>query len=203
MSLRAAVKQFNLRHGISKTCHCESRACRGTDQAQDKEVFLFAGIFGQDASAFGEIAAILERKFSRVSKRSNLFDFIHTDYYTDEMGGNLKKMFFVFEKPVSPESLIAIKLYTGKLEAKFSTKKDTVLKRRVNLDPGYISMSKVVLASTKNYSHRLYLGKGIYGEVTLSFKDKSYRPFPWTFPDYRTPEYINFFNETRKMCYNR
>jgi hypothetical protein len=93
-----------------------------------------------------------------------------------------------------------------KVEAKFALappKENGKIKRTLNLDPGYLSLAKVVLASTKDYSHRLYLGRGIYGEVTLFFKDKSYNPYPWTYPDYRTPEYINFFNQMRKICYNK
>lgn len=166
-------------------------------------VFLFTAIFSRDVSLFDKISVILERKFRRISKRSKIFDFIHTDYYTEEMGKDLKKMFFVFGKPISPEKLINIKLYTMKLERKFSIKENVCLKRRVNLDPGYLSLSKVVLSTRKDYTHRLYLGKDIYGEITLFFKDKTFTPFPWTFPDYRTPEYINFFNDARKLCYNK
>jgi hypothetical protein len=86
-----------------------------------------------------------------------------------------------------------------KIEKRFSIAN----KRQINIDPGYLSLDKVVLATHKDYSHRLYLGKGIYGEVTLFFKDKTFNPFPWTYPDYRTHEYINFFNDAREICYNR
>lgn len=169
-------------------------------------VFLFLGLFGQNPSLFEEAVDILQRRFGPVLTHSTLFDFTHTDYYREEMGSNLKKMFYVFKKPILPESLPRIKLYTIKVEAKFALatpKKNGRIKRTLNLDPGYLSLGKVVLASTKDYSHRLYLGRGIYGEVTLFFKDKSYNPYPWTYPDYRTPEYINFFNQIRKMCYNK
>ena len=162
-------------------------------------VFFFTAIFGQDVSLIEKASGIMERRFGPVSNRSKIFNFTQTDYYTAEMGGGLKKMFFVFKKPIFPENLIDIKLYTMKLESKFSVSE----KRRVNLDPGYLSLSKVVLATHKDYAHRLYLGKGIYGEITLFFKDKTFTPFPWTFPDYRTPDYINFFNDERKICYNK
>jgi len=177
-------------------------------------VFLFTAIFTRDVSLFEKIFNIMERRFGPVSKRSKIFNFTQTDYYTEEMGPGLKKIFFVFKKPISPERLIDIKLYTMKLESKFSARtlclekshrsmKRRGEKRRVNLDPGYLSLSKVVLATHKDYAHRLYLGKGIYGEITLFFKDKTFTPFPWTFPDYRTPDYINFFNNARKLCYNK
>ena len=180
------------------------RAClpaRG--EAWRGEAILFVGIFGRDTSFFETVARIMRRKFGHIHSRSELFDFTHTDYYMEEMGENLKKMFFVFEKPIYPGQLADIKRYTGKLEAKFSQKEEGLTRRRVNLDPGYLSLNKVVLASTKDYSHRLYLGKGIYGEVTLFFKNKTFTPFPWTYPDYKTPGYVNFFNEMRKICYNR
>lgn len=176
------------------------------------KVVLFLGIFGQNPSLFETISRIMERKFGPISGRSELFDFIHTDYYTEEMGPDLKKIFYVFSRPIQPSELPAIKLYTGKLEARFSLKETEYgrrnrewpeRRRQVNLDPGYLSLNKVVLASTKDYSHRLYLGKGIYGEVTLFFKNKTFTPFPWTYPDYKTPGYVNFFNEMRKICYNR
>lgn len=162
-------------------------------------VFLFTAIFTQDVSLIEKASNIMERRFGPISNRSKIFNFTQTDYYTEEMGGGLKKMFFIFKKPIAPEKLIDIKLYTMKLESKFSVGE----KRRVNLDPGYLSLSKVVLATHKDYAHRLYLGKGIYGEITLFFKDKTFTPFPWTFPDYRTPDYINFFNDERKICYNK
>ena len=175
------------------------------------KAILFVGIFGQDQSLFEEISKIMERKFGPICGRSELFNFTHTDYYAAEMGPDLKKKFYVFSRPIHPENLAAIKLYTGKLEARFSLKETECgrrnteggRRRQVNLDPGYLSLNKVVLASTKDYSHRLYLGKGIYGEVTVFFKNKTFTPFPWTYPDYKTPGYVNFFNEMRKICYNR
>lgn len=145
----------------------------------------------------------MERKFGHISSRSELFDFTHTDYYTEEMGPNLKKIFYVFERPIPLQKLVDVKIYTNRLEAKFSKREKGIMRRQVNLDPGYLSLNKVVLASTKDYSHRLYLGKGIYGEVTLFFKNKTFTPFPWTYPDYQTPGYIKFFNSVRKIGWGR
>ena len=72
-------------------------------------------------------------------------------------------------------------------------------KRRINLDPGYISQSKLVLATTKNHGHRIYLGKGIYAEVTLRYRNKAFRPWEWTYPDYRTEEYVEILEEIRSI----
>lgn len=166
-------------------------------------VYLFLGVFGREPSLFEEIAAIMERKFGCICGRSELFNFDHTGYYTEEMGPGLKKKFYAFENPIVSQKLVDIKNYTNKLEARFAQKAGGEMRRRVNLDPGYLSLNKVVLASTKDYSHRLYLGKGIYGEVTLFYKDKTFTPFPWTYPDYKTSGYIDFFNRMRKIYYNR
>ena len=72
-------------------------------------------------------------------------------------------------------------------------------KRSVNIDPGYLDLAKVVLFSTKDYSHRIYLDKGIYAEVTLFYKDNRFNPWPWTYPDYRTSEYLGIFKSIREI----
>lgn len=164
-----------------------------------EKFFLFTAMFGQDPALLEKVSDILKRKFGPVIAASELFDFSHTDYYEDEMGKNLKKIFFAFKKPIRPERLIDIKLSAMKIESRFSI----TLKRRVNLDPGYISPGKVVLATHKDYSHRIYLGKGVYAEVTLFYKDNSFNFFPWTYPDYKTTISIDFFNRARKLCYNK
>ena len=87
-----------------------------------------------------------------------------------------------------------MKLFTNNLEQEFTSQG----KRQINLDPGYIDLSKLVLATTKNHQHRLYLGQGIFAEVTLRFVRKSFRPWEWTYPDYRTDHYIRFFNQVRQ-----
>lgn len=160
-------------------------------------------MFGQNRDLLEEASLVLKRKFGPIMVRSKLFDFTHTDYYEGEMGKGLKKTFLVFKKQIKPEKLIDLKLYAMKIESRFSVKKDGIARRMVNLDPGYLSLSKLVLSTHKDYSHRIYLGKGIYAEVTLFYKDNSFRPFPWTYPDYAASEYITFFNDARKSCYNK
>jgi hypothetical protein len=156
---------------------------------------LIIGMISADLKIFAEAQKFLKRKFGDVDIESKFFPFDKTDYYDKELGKNLQRKFLSFKNFVRPEQILEIKIFTNKLEKKFS--KDS--KRKINLDPGYITDSKLVLATTKDYSHRIYLGKGIYAEATLYFKDGSFRYFDWTYPDYRSPEYISFFNEVRRI----
>ena len=73
------------------------------------------------------------------------------------------------------------------------------ISRIINIDPGYLDLSKLILASTKDYKHRIYLTKGIYAEVTLFYQDKTFCPWEWTYPDYKTGEYIEIFNRIRQI----
>lgn len=158
-----------------------------------KPVKLITGIIFNQIELLDKIKNVLEKRFGKIDLESELFPFDKTNYYEEEMGKNLKRKFLSFEELIKPDTIAEIKLYTNKLEKRFSIGD----KRQINLDPGYITDSKLVLATTKNYYHRIYLKKGIYAEVTLYYKDKSFCYFDTTYPDYRTPEYIEFFNRVR------
>lgn len=140
----------------------------------------------------------LEKKFGPVDWQSQIMPFDCTQYYEKEMGPNLSRRFFSFTKLISLEQLAAIKLYTNQLEKRLSQEK-TKPSRKINLDPGYISASKLVLATCKNYSHRIYIGKGIFAEVTLRFHSGSFVPWPWTYPDYKSQDYLQGFNKIRQL----
>ena len=130
---------------------------------------------------------ILKARFGEIDLQSRPLEFNHTDYYKDELGTNLKRIFLSFKKLIPPERLADIKVFTNKIEKKLSKNK----LRKINIDPGYIDLPRLVLASTKNFAHRIYLGKGIYGEITLLWQDKAYKTLDWTFPDYKTKEYTD------------
>jgi hypothetical protein len=121
--------------------------------------------------------------------------FDHTAYYAAEFGEGLKRRFVAFEELVHPGKLAEIKLLTNALEMEWVLEG----KRRINIDPGYISHSKLVLATTKNHAHRIYLGQGIYAEVTLHFRDGAFRAWPWTYPDYASSPLIAIFNHIRAL----
>ena len=111
------------------------------------------------------------------------------------MGKPLSRRFISFKKLRKPEQFVKIKLYCLKLEKKFALN----LQRQVNIDPGYINEAKLILTTTKDFAHRIYLGRGVYAEVTLSYLKDNFSEIPTTFPDYRTPQYKKIFFDIRKL----
>ena len=139
----------------------------------------------------------LETIFGPVDERSPAYNFDRfTDYYKPEMGSGLQKLFVSFQNLQSPQALIDFKHKSNFLEQDYLRQDGN---RRVNIDPGYLTDAKIVLATTKDYSHRLYLGKGIYGDLHLSYRDGRYRPQSWTYPDYSQPLALEFFSKIRKL----
>lgn len=139
----------------------------------------------------------LSAQFGRIDFASDLLPFDYTTYYEAEMGKDLKRQFVSFEKLIPAEELASAKYFSNAVECEFA-KGDTA-PRPVNLDPGYISAAKLVLASTKDHAHRIYLQDGIYAEITLKFYCKSFQSWEWTYPDYRTSTYIDIFNHIRRI----
>jgi hypothetical protein len=132
-----------------------------------------------------------------VALESPRFDFAETDYYQPTMGGPLQKCFFAFERLVDQAMLVDCKLAANDWEAEYAGEGRHAEPRPLNLDPGYITQAKLVLASTKDHAHRLYLSRGIFAEVTLYYKDRAWQPRDWTFPDYRRADYQTFFEQCR------
>jgi len=162
-------------------------------------VKLIIGFIYKEKAFFDKAKAQFIRKFGPIDFESREIAFCHTDYYEKEFGKDLIRSFVSFKKLISPRELPGIKILTNKIEKKLSHRSH----RRINIDPGYIELSKLVLASTKNFFHRIYLNKGIFLEVTLFFKDKTFQSWDWTFPDYKTPEYIEIFNHIRHIYANQ
>lgn len=158
-------------------------------------VKLIVGFIFKDPRLLDKAKKTLSKHFQETDFESVPLDFNYTDYYEKELGKDLKKVFVSFKKLVLPESLAKIKILTNGLESRLSTGN----KRLINIDPGYLELSKLVLATTKDFTHRIYLGSGIFAEGTLFYENKSFRPRAWTYPDYRTQEYINIFNQIRQI----
>jgi len=156
-------------------------------------VKLVMPMFGRDPGLFQLAERSLSQHFGPIDYRSPQLPFDHTTYYQAEFGSGLVRQFLAFEEPIDPGRLVQIKLLTNGLEQQLSEAGS----RRVNLDPGYIAPSKLVLATTKNHGHRVYLGQGIYAEVTLTYRDGDFRPWPWTYPDYRSEAYRAIMREIR------
>ncbi|MDD4894559.1 MAG: DUF4416 family protein [Candidatus Omnitrophica bacterium] len=159
-------------------------------------VKLIIGFIFKDAEALNKAEGALKRRFGRTDYESQVLNFTQTDYYESEFGANLKRKFISFTKLIHPKYLPQIKIITNKLEEKLSGENG---KRLINIDPGYLDMAKLVLASTKDYNHRIFLDKGICAEITLSYKGKSFAPWEWTYRDYKTAEYIAIFNHIRQI----
>jgi hypothetical protein len=140
-----------------------------------------------------------EREFGPSALVSDAFDFTETNYYAAEMGEGLKKQFWAFAAPIDPGRLAAIKLATNLWEAEYAGLQMHPEPRPLNLDPGYITLAKLVLASTKDHAHRIYLADGIYAEVTLAFRAGGWQPLDWTYPDYRRADFQAFFTKCRDI----
>lgn len=158
-------------------------------------VKLVVSILGGDVALLDEAEACLQEAFGPVDYQSALLPFHHTTYYEPEMGPDLKRRIVAFQRLVDPGDLAAIKRKTNALEEQWAAEG----KRRVNLDPGYLDLAKLVLASTKDHGHRIYLGQGIYAEVTLQYRGGRFQPWPWTYPDYASEEYCRLFQEIRTL----
>lgn len=156
-------------------------------------VKLITAIYSSDLGLLNTVEDKLIEKYGPIDLKSEIFDFNYTDYYQKEMGRGLKKIFISFEKLIEPELLPDIKILTNQIESHHL--KDN--KRQVNIDPGYLTHAKLVLASTKDFTHRIYIGKGIYAEVTLYYQDKYYRSWQWTYPDYKSEISLSFFQKVR------
>ena len=154
--------------------------------------FIVGLISGNESQAL-KVKKILENKFGPIDGEIGPINFSITSYYEKEFGNNLKRYFFSFKKPIQLDNSERLKIYTNKLEKRLQVGNV----RTVNIDPGYITLAKLVLFTGKNRSHRVYLGNGIYGELELQFSDNSFQPVEFTYPDYKTDEYIQFFNDVR------
>ncbi len=164
-----------------------------------KDVCLIAALCYNKPELKEASLKILQKKYGAVEYITAPVLFSHTAYYAEEMGASLEKIYFSFEKLVDPEQLPDIKLFANSIEEKFSTKG----KRNVNIDPGYIETPKLVLATTKNFSHRIYLGKGIYGDVQLFWRNGRFNANPWTYPDYKETDTRLFFEKVRNAYFQR
>lgn len=157
------------------------------------------GLLSSDPDLLRRARQLLSRYFGRIDIESPPWPFDYTDYYTAEMGPNLQRGFLSFEALLPPERLVEMKRETNLLEQRLAEDVlDPQIPRPVNLDPGYLDLGKLVLASTKDASHRIYLGEGICAEVTLTYVHGHWQTLPWTYPDYADPRTHAFLTEVRQ-----
>ena len=164
-----------------------------------KSAKFITGLIFNNQKICAEVERHLAKKFGRIDFQSPVLDFNLTDYYNEELGKNLKRKFLSFKRIFDLEKAVILKLYTVSLEDRFKIGG----RRQINIDPGYVTLGKLILITRKDYSHRIYLKKGVCAEVTLFYKHGSFNPWPWTYPDYKTSEYIDFFNSVRNLYKNQ
>jgi len=158
-------------------------------------VKAFTAISYPNETILEKVIEILKDLLGPVELMSNSYSVnTFTNYYEPEMGSETNKILVSFKYLILAETLADIKNKTNEIEQQFL---DNNL-RTVNIDPGYLTQAKVVLATTKDYSHRIYLGKGIFADLHLSYQDKAYRPQVWTYPDYKQKQVIEFFSRLRE-----
>ncbi len=160
-------------------------------------VKLIVGILAANEDCLKAANELVHHALGKIDLTSDIWPFNQTDYYKDQIGPNILRQFVSIEELIDPGKLAKIKHQTNKLEQDLANKLSLDLPRPINLDPGLIEPSKLVLASTKNYSHRLYIGNKIYAETTLIFDKGSWCPLPYTYPDYRQVCYHEFFDKVR------
>ncbi len=156
---------------------------------------LFMSLIALEDATVGRGLEDLGSIFGKTDYMSEKFPFDFTDYYTREMGKPLFRHFITFERLISIPSLPDIKTTTNRLEDRYASLNGN---RPLNIDPGYICLEHVILATTKGYTHRPYLRDGIYADLTLIYRNKSFQSLEWTYPDYRQEGVIKLFNEFRK-----
>jgi hypothetical protein len=178
-------------------------------------VKLICGLIAGRDEHFSRAEERLSGLFGPVDSRSPRFPFIFTDYYEAEMGPGLKRGFVGFERLIDPSGLAAVKIRTNELEQELAVESGTSqgpgclgqlgrqerpgrLSRIINLDPGYLTAAALIMATAKNFSHRIPLQEGIYGHLEFLFTKKGIRRLAWTYPDFAQPGYQAYFLEVRR-----
>lgn len=159
-----------------------------------KPAKLIVGLFMLDKDLIDPLANELVNLFGPIDVVSAWFPFDFTTYYQNEMGSPLFRRMMAFKNLIEQSNLADIKTRTNKIEQKYTLHK----KRRVNIDPGYMLLERFVLATGKNYSHRIYIGNGIYADLTLVFENGAFRKLPWTYPDYSDKRMLDYLQQVRR-----
>lgn len=160
---------------------------------------LIIGILLKEPGLLAGVQTALVEQFGEVECASDWLPFDYTNYYQKEMGASLVRKMLVFETLIDPSRLPDIKWATHRIEKQLSRHG----RRRVNIDPGYLVAERFVLATGKNFSHRIYLDKGIYADLTLIFQKGRFRSLPWTYPDYADRPLRQFIENIRKSYLER
>lgn len=157
-------------------------------------VKLVVSVFTGSAELFTPVFKKLEERFGAIDLLSEPLPFTTTDYYREEFGEGLTRKVASFEGLISAGELSSIKLFTNGVEDSYRAGD----RRMVNIDPGYMALEKFVLASCKNFSHRIFLKDGVWADLTLMYVGDGFVALPWTYPDYRQEAMTGILKEIRK-----
>ena len=160
---------------------------------------LVIGFFMSAKDPGERVTTALVERFGPLDLVSAWFPFDYTAYYEQEMGSPLFRRMLSFERLIEQDQLAAIKLETNDLEQKWAREEC----RQVNIDPGYLLRERFVLATGKNYTHRIYVGKRIYADLTLTYTHGRFETLPWTYPDYKQDQVIQFFMDLRQIYFKQ
>ncbi len=166
---------------------------------RSEEAVIFVGSLFSSPEVFAAVVPVLRRRFGDTLYEGPSLPWNYSSYYDEEFGKPLFRNFMFFDAVVDPLCLADAKRATTEVEDEFSTEG----KRRVNLDPGYLTLAKVVLASGKNYSHRICLAKGVFCELELFYEKGKFNPLPYTYFDYRDKAFLRIFTDARKLLKNK
>lgn len=155
---------------------------------------LVIGVFLKERPLLEEVVGTLSERFGSLDLVSPWFDFDFTGYYQSEFGEPLFRRMLAFKDDIVQQHLAAVKVATNAIEARFLRGG----RRLVNIDPGYLARERFVLATGKNFTHRIYLDQGIYADLTLLFQKGNFRALPWTYPDYTQPEMLAWLHRVRR-----
>lgn len=167
--------------------------------AQPRPVKLIAGLLAASGDLLSSAKGALTTMYGPIDLESAPAPFTYTAYYNEEMGETIVRQYISFDRLIAPETIGEIKVQTNAAEQGYAA----AGKRKVNIDPGYVDLSKMVLATTKDATYRIYLGNGIYAQSTIYYREKSFEPWPWTYPDYKSEHAIRFFNQVREQYRQR
>ncbi len=163
-----------------------------SNPSKPTQSILFSGFIFKEKEILLNLNLELKNLWGSILFESENFPFEITKYYYKEMGEPLYRKFILFENILEdPSKIVEIKLKSYELEKKYSVEG----KRKINIDPGYLNKFQVVITTFKNFSHRIYLGKGVYAHLEYIFKKKKPTPLPWTYPDFLQENYINLFEK--------
>lgn len=160
---------------------------------QFEQTALVMGLLCSRPGVLDNVLEILIEKYGPIHQLEGPFPFIFTNYYDEEMGTPIFRYFILFSNLIDPSTLVNIKHETNFIESQFAKEE----KRVINLDPGILSAGNLILATTKNRSHRVPLHDGMYAEVTLLYKDKAFQSFDWTYADYKSDQFKALFKQLR------